>query len=146
MYTPDRTFVKRLKAEDPKLGCHWNGKHFVVTYDRPYGDPAVIWVVMPDPGQEFRQPDQRDLDAIIASNVERESPDEKHRRVSKYMADFREQIRQRDRDNSRAKGRDNKLQIANAFDRIVGSGKGNSSFRRIDVKPSKHSVIIRPWV
>jgi hypothetical protein len=142
MYVPDRTFMKRLKEQDPKLGCHFNGRHFVITYDRAYGDPAVIWVVQSATDKGFRQPDQRDLDAIMRSDINNESPKERHQRVAQYMERFRLQSRERARSNFRDLTKDNRVQLHNAFGKIGGVGKFNSAHRRIDPQPSKHAVTV----
>jgi len=119
MYTPDRTFVRKLKEQDRNLGCHFNGRHFVITYQRAYGDPVAIWVVMGD-NQGFRQPDQRDLDEVMKSDINNESPIEKHQRVASYMAQFRERQKIVTRENMHNRGKDGKRQIKQAYDKIVG--------------------------
>lgn len=143
MYLPDRTFMKRLKEQDPKLGCHFNGRHFVITYEVPWGPPATIWVVMgAGPDRGFRQPDQRDLDEIMKSDVNNESPKQRHQRVAQYMSNFELQQRIRTRQNFRDMTKDNKIQLHQAFAKVAGVSKANSTFRRIDVKPSKNTVTV----
>lgn len=119
MYVPDRVFMKRLREQDRKLGCHFNGEHFVITYEVPWGPPAVIWVVKRDDGG-FRQPDQRDLDEIMNSSIERESPEEKHQRAASYMKDYRLRQALNRKDTLRQLTKENKTQLMRAFSKVDG--------------------------
>lgn len=134
MYLPDRAFTKDLKRIDKRLGVKFNGYNVVVTYDRGFGDPVNIWVVKGDQGG-FRPPDRRDVEAIAASNIERESPEEKFQRVSKYYQKVREDVRRKSRENIRDMTKDSKIQLRQAVAKVENQSKANSTFRRIENKP-----------
>lgn len=135
-YTPDRVFVKRLKTLDRKLGVKFAKSHgrFVVTYDRPVGGPANIFVVKGDHG-EFRQPDKRDMDFLLSGDLNNEDMKTKLQKSATYMEKAREKNRKDAKDNIRDMTKDGKIQLSNAFSKIAGGGKGNSTFRRIEPKP-----------
>jgi len=134
VYLPDRAFTKDLKRIDKRLGVKFNGYNVVVTYDRGFGDPVNIWVVKGDQGG-FRTPDKRDVEAIAASNIERESPEEKFQRVSKYYQKVREDVRRKARENIRDMTKDSKIQLRQAVAKVENQSKANSTFRRIENKP-----------
>jgi len=135
-YVPDRTFMKDIKRLDPKLGCKFEPSHghFVVTYDRAVGPPAPICMVK-DKNGEFRQPDKRDLDFIKSGDRDNVDVETRLRKSAKYMEDTREKQKRDTKSNIRDMTLDGKNQLTNAFSRLAGGGKGNSTFRRINVKP-----------
>lgn len=126
---PERSFVDRIKSMDKALGIKFNGQHFVITYQVDGGPCVNIWRVVDNDGG-FRQPDRRDLEVLQQSNIENESPDEKQRRVRRYMEAERERDRRRAREMLRDRTKDDKIQLFNGFARLAG-GKHNSAFRRI---------------
>ncbi|MDP2362835.1 MAG: hypothetical protein Q8M94_03595, partial [Ignavibacteria bacterium] len=65
----DPSFVKRLKSMDRRLGVKFNNEHFVIVYDRGYGDPVNIHQVKTEEGR-FRQPDNRDLEFLKSGDLE----------------------------------------------------------------------------
>jgi len=135
-YVPDRTFMKDIKTLDPKLGCKFEPTHghFVVTYERAVGGSVPICMVKGKNG-EFRQPDKRDLDFIKSGDRNHVDVETRLRKSAKYMEDTREKQRKTVKDNIRNMTKDSKIQLANKFSQLGGGGKGNSTFRRINVKP-----------
>lgn len=135
--TPDRAIMAQLKTMDKALGIRWNGEHFVITYQVPDGGPCVnIWKVVAGDGG-FRQPDRRDIEILQQSNIERESPEEKQKRVERYMEAEREKDRRRAKEMLRDRTKDNKIQLYRGFERITGGSiqsqaeRHNPAFRRI---------------
>ena len=135
-YRPDRTFVKDLGRLDKNLGCHYESdhQHFVVTYKRSVGGAVPLFAVKRDDGG-FRQPDKRDIERLKESDIERESPQERMQRASKYMSDVREVDRKRGKDDIRNMTKEGSIQLQNVINKASGSGKGNSAFRRIKHAP-----------
>lgn len=135
---PDRSFMKDLKLLDKRLDCYFETDHghFVVTYQREHGIPIPLFMVQNDDG-EFRQPDQRDM--LVLHLGDRAIPGQSIRdhlnHVTNYMTDYRARMRKQGRDNIRDMTRDDRRQLMNAFGKLWGGGKFNSTFRRVDVKP-----------
>jgi hypothetical protein len=140
---PDWNFMKQLKAVDKRLDVKFNGEHFVITQQTEKYGAVNIWKVVDERGG-FRQPDRRDLEMIKESNIENVSPDEKFNLVTAYMERFKKDERDREKDNSRHVVLGNKIQLAQWFNRNYGSGKGNSAFRRVNVRPKTQRGIIIP--
>ena len=130
MYSPDRAFMRKLKALDKRLGCKFNGEHFVITYQRATGEPVNIWKVVDNDGT-YRQPDRRDLECIQMSDIEKESPRDKFNRTTAYMAKTREDQKRRAKEEIRDRTKDDRRQLMQGFSKLYGGGKGNSAFRRI---------------
>lgn len=130
--TPDRAFMAEMKRMDKNLGIKFNGKHFVITYAIPDGRTVNIWRVVAGDGG-FRQPDHRDIEMLKQADIERESAEEKQKRVERYMAAVREADRKRARENIRDWTKDGKIQLHSAFARCGDGGKHNSAFRRIPI-------------
>lgn len=55
--------------------------------------------------------------------------------VTSYMEKVRARTRAISRDNIRGWTKDDKIQLMNAFGKLMGVGKFNSAFRRITPKP-----------
>jgi hypothetical protein len=109
----DRSFLKDLKNMDSRLGTKFNGEHFVVTYNRGYGQPVNIYRVKAEDGS-FRQPDKRDLAVIKGGDLaEGDSLDARLKKTAYASEKIREAERKR------------------VQDEIRGGAKGNSTFRRI---------------
>lgn len=136
MYTPDRSFMKDLKNLDKNLGCKFNGRFFVVTYQRPYGEPVNLYAIK-GPDNSFRHPGQKDIEIIAASNIERESPKEKFQRISQHMEEVRIKKRHEAKENIRLMTKDDRRQLSKAFTQTTNLGKGNSAFRRITPKAKR---------
>ncbi len=139
MYIPERNFMRELKNLDKNLGCKFNGRFFVVTYQRPYGDPVNLYAIK-GPENSFRHPGQKDIEIIAASNIERESPEEKFQRISRHMEDVREKKRHEARENIRLMTKDDRRQLSKTFTQITNLGKGNSAFRKVTPKRKRANV------
>jgi len=129
----DRSFLRDLKNMDRRLGVKFNGRQFVITYDRAYGEPANIHCVRTVDGG-FRQPDTRDLNFIRSGDLENDRLKDRLDRLARHCEDIRKKIRANDKDEIRAMTRDNRRQLVNAFTKANNLGKGNSTFRRINLK------------
>lgn len=55
--------------------------------------------------------------------------------VTSYMEKVREKQRAVSRDNIRGMTKDDRIQLMQAFGKLMGAGKSNSAFRRIPPKP-----------
>ena len=118
-YQPDRSFLNELKRTDPRLDCRFNGQTFVITYERPCGGSVPIMSVRGE-GGGFRQPDQRDIMKLKASDLAREDYREKFMRMGKmseYLTD-QEQRRRRSKENLRDMTKDGKRQLRRAYERV----------------------------
>ena len=140
MPEPDRSFLRDLRNMDRRLGTKFNGEHFVVTYQRPFGEPVNVLRVRAEDGG-FRQPDKRDL-AIIKGGDLAEGPKMESRlREAAYKAErIRETDKRKAHENIRDMTKDSKNQLTTAFIQATNQGKGNATFRRIDHKPGKRCV------
>lgn len=136
MYTPDRVFMKDLKALDKNLGCHYNQdlEKFVVTYKKPVGDAVPICLVKSE-GGGFRQPDKRDIAYVSSGDLSKETMKQKLDKTSRYMEDSRALSRKKAKSDIRDMTKDNKIQLSQTLNKVYGSGKANSVFRRVKVKP-----------
>jgi len=121
------SFMRQLKSLDPRLGCHQSGNGFNVTYKKENGIRINIMRI------DGREPDGRDLTQIRASDIRRESPDKKIKRIAEYMVDERMKDRKRAKDMIRERTVDDKIQLVNAFRKAAGV-KSNSAFRRVKEK------------
>ena len=130
-YKPDRTFISNLHRLDKRLGVKFNGQHFVITYDRGYGEPINILVIKSENGG-FRQPDRRDLNKLNQGDMSKQRFRDYWDRISKHFYDFREGKRAKTKEFFRDLTKDNKIQLGQAFGRL--SSKSNAAFRRIDPK------------
>ena len=131
---PDSGFVKKLKNMDRKLDCSFNrvSERFVITYDRPVGDPAIIMGVAVN--EPFRRPDERDLKFLDSGDFAKESPKHRMTRTAKYMEDYRNAQDKKRKDNIRDMTKDGKNQLMRDFARRGGAAKANSTFRRVEPK------------
>lgn len=137
----DRSFLRDLKTLDRRLGTKFNGEHFVVTYDRGYGEPVNVYRVKADDGG-FRQPDRRDMEIIRGGDLG--NGDSAEVRLKK-LAYSSEQMRKKMRENARTEIRDalrdSKNQVRRWTVDRANAGKGNAEYRRIPHKPSKRVVM-----
>ena len=141
-YNIDPAFRDELRRIDPKLGWLFNGHHVVLTYRRATGQPVPIWVVRDDATGGFRHPDQRDLQMLQANDAHRETVNERLDRIASYMESTRAADKIRTKDTIRNITKDDKLQLMAAYNKVVGSGKGNSAFRRITPKADRESGVV----
>jgi hypothetical protein len=135
MYKPNRNFMRQLKALDPSLGCEFNRDTnvFNVTYLRATGLPVPIMPVKTQDGK-FRQPDQRELLTLGESDMTKIDRQTHLNKASKYCQEYREKQAKESTDMIKNRTLDDKRQLANAFGKLSGSGKFNSTFRRIEPK------------
>lgn len=134
MYEPDSHFMTKLKALDPKLGCEYNKntERFNITYERVLG-PVPIMQVRSESGG-YRQPDRRELIQLGEGDMCKTDRRTHLNKASKYCYDYREKAAKDSSDMIRDMTKDDKRQLGNAFGRIAGTGKCNSTFRRIKPK------------
>ena len=131
---PDRGFMKKLKSMDRKLDCTFNrvNERFVITYARATGEPAIIFGVAIK--EDFRQPDERDLNFLASGDLTRSSMRNSMERTAKYMEDYRAEHDRKRKENLRDLTKDGKNQLVPRLARMSGGGKGNSTFRRVTPK------------
>jgi hypothetical protein len=136
MPEPSRSFMKDLKLMDKRLDCHFEPDHghFVVTYERPYRGSVIVHLVKAEDGG-FRQPNKLDLEFIKGGDMATMSIRERMNRVSHHMEQVQEKNRRNSADMFKHATQENRRQLAPAFDRLFGAGKGNATFRRITPKP-----------
>jgi hypothetical protein len=137
MYQPESSFLKKLKRLDPKLGCKYepSHQHFVITYQRPIGDPVNVLLIESAAGG-FRWPNDRDIEALQRGDLQRVSMKDRLKQVAKHMEDERAKSRRTARDNFRNMTKDDRRQLMPAFARLANAGgKNNSVFRRINLAP-----------
>jgi hypothetical protein len=138
--TIDRSFMRDLKSMDRRLNVKFNGSNFVITYDRGHGEPVNLSCVKADDGS-FRQPDRRDLEFLLAGDMERINPKEHLARVAEYMDTVRKRDKVKAKELIRDCTRDDKIQLMRAMSQLYNCGKNNSAFRRIDHKPRRNVVM-----
>ena len=141
---PDSSFMRQLRLIDKRLGCKFNGEHFVVTFKTEKYGVVNIWKVNDEKGG-FRQPDRRELEIIQESNLERLGPKERFNLVLAHMEGTKERRDRLIKQEMRDRTKDGKIQLMRAFANLAGgAGKNNATFRRIDVKPKSRGLIIVP--
>jgi hypothetical protein len=128
------SFPKRLKEIDKNLNCQFDdqNKKFVIHYqtkNRILGNAAIM--VVEDERGKFRHPDLRDIDTIMASDINKKDPKDRIKEAAQHMVDERQKDRKRAKDMIRERTIDDKIQLINTFARVAGVGKGNSAFRRV---------------
>jgi hypothetical protein len=137
MYSPDRGFLKKLKALDPNLGCRYEPGHghFVITYRRATGEPVPIWLVQTVDGG-FRQPDDREIRKLREGDLQRMSMKERLQKVAFHLERERQLRRRRASELIRDMTKDGKFQLSRAIGKIDHNPGGKRMpFRRIDPKP-----------
>lgn len=137
MYSPDRSFVRKLQSLDPNLGCKFetSHSHFVITYRRPVGEPVPVMLIEAQ-GGGFRHPDDRDIRKLQEGDLHRVSLKDRLRVVAKHMEDEREKSRRKARSEIRDMTKDGKIQLSRTLAKAANSGgKHNSEFRRINLRP-----------
>ncbi len=136
----DRSFLRDLKSLDKRLSVKFNGQHMVVTYERGYGEPVNILRVRGEDGG-FRQPDRRDLAIIKGGDLEDEKMETRLRKAAYKAEQLRLADRRKAKEMIRDRTKDDRNQLAKAFNRLTNTSKGNAAFRRIDHKPGKNVVM-----
>jgi hypothetical protein len=136
----DRSFLRDLKNLDKRLGAKFNGRNFVITYERGYGEPVNIHLVR-DANGGFRQPDKRDLGILKGGDLaEGDSMDSRLKKRAYLSEKMREKARADAKDNIRHMTKDGKNQLAKVIAQKTNSSKGNAAFRRITPKKKKQAL------
>ena len=133
MYTAPTTFLKTLQSADKRLSCRFEDilERFVITYQRPFGEPIALMVIETE-DKGFRWPEQRDIEFLQKWDMENMRLKDRLAMVTNYMERYQEEQRRRTRDNHRHMTRDSKIQLMNAFGKLMGTGKHNATFRRVE--------------
>lgn len=137
MYSPDRGFVKKLKALDSNLGCRFVPRHghFVITYRRAVGEPVPVLLIEGEDGG-FRHPDDRDIRKLQEGDLQRVPMKERLRQVAAYMERDREVRARKRAEMLRDMTKDGKLQLSRTIGKIDHNPGGKRMpFRRINLKP-----------
>ena len=132
MYKPSVSFMKKLKVLDPKLDCYFNSnaERFVITYQRATGEPVPIIQVRTE-DDNFRFPDQRDIDKLCEGDCLRVSMKDRLNRASKYMQEYREKARANAKENLRLMTIDDSKILRKGLGRLISPKSNSSIFRRI---------------
>jgi hypothetical protein len=136
MIKPERGFLKNLKNLDRRLDCVFRKEHehFVITYNRGYGEPVNLLLVKADDGG-FRQPDNRDLKVIFDGDMNNKRLDVELAKKAHYLYEVRENDKRKASELIRDMTKDNKIQLRNVYDKAHGAGKKKAAFRQIAYKP-----------
>ena len=137
MYSPDSTFMRKLKELDPKLDCEFKGplpNKFVITYERAVGPPATIWLVETDNGQ-FRKPDERDIETLRASDVHKEDIKTRFHRTAKYAEEYKAEMDRKAEEAIYERNKDDYVQLRRTIDRVDNPKAMSGVYRKINHKP-----------
>jgi hypothetical protein len=128
--------MKSLKSLDKRLDCVYSYEleRFLITYDRGYGDPLPLTLLETE-DKGFRHPRHSDIEFLQRWDMENMRLQDRLAMVSKYMDDYRLQKRRLARAEFRDRTKDDKIQLMNTFGKAMGTGKHNSTFRRISPRP-----------
>ncbi|MFA5340315.1 MAG: hypothetical protein WC332_00920 [Clostridia bacterium] len=132
MITPERGFMRLLKNLDKRLDCVFRKEHehFVIVYDRGYGQPVNLLLVKRDDGG-FRQPDMREIAVLSEGDMEKQRVKDRLEKTAKYMHDVRSADDTKRKDMIRNMTKDDKIQLRNAFNKMTGAGKKIPAYRPI---------------
>ena len=137
----NRSFLRDLKTLDRRLGTKWNGRNFIVTYDRGHGDPVNIYRVKGDDGG-FKQPDMRDLEQIKKGDLSTgESMDVRLRKLAYASEQIRAKQQSLARENIRNMTKDDKTYLSQKIGQLTNQSKSNAAFRRVTPKKGKNVVL-----
>lgn len=130
---PDKSFMKDLKLLDRRLDCFFNSEDeiFVITFQRPFGDPVPIAKCAgrdPQSG-EFRRPDRRDIEFVASGDLSRKKLTDKLAETAYYMEQHRAMRRKKTREDVRLRTIDERRTLMPRFERAYGHGKANATFR-----------------
>jgi len=131
----DDLFVKRLKQIDKRLDMHWSREpeRWLMVYDKGNGNFVNMFLIETETGQ-YRHPDQQDLVRIRVADLATKSAEKRLKESEDYMIEARLKDRKDGKENIRLMTLDSKVQLMQAFSKAAGYSKGNSAFRRIEVK------------
>lgn len=130
----DRGFMRNLKALDKRLGVKFNGSHFVITYDRGYGEPVNLCLVKTDSG-DFRQPDMREIKLLHEGDMATKNARLELERRAYELQRSNERSERKTKEFIRDMTKDDSHTLANAFRKVTGIGKNAPKFRQIAYKP-----------
>lgn len=136
MIKPERGFLRNLKNLDRRLDCVFRPEHghFVIRYDRGYGEPVNLHMVKRDDGG-FRQPDMRDLKVIYDGDMTNKKPELELAKRAYELLSVREESKRKSKEAFRDMTKDDHIQLMNAFQKAHGVGKNKAAFRPIPYKP-----------
>ena len=144
------SFMKDLKAISPKLDCYLDYERakklgteplYVITYPNTAlnGEPIIINVVH-DGNFGHRYPNKDDLKKLYDSDTHRIPIEDQLRRSAYMMTKFQEEADRKRYEEIRDRTKDNKYQLMNQYNKIVGSGKGAHHVRQITPKTKGYTV------
>lgn len=136
MIKPERGFLRNLKSMDKRLDCVFRPEHehFVITYQRPYGEPVNLHCVKASDGG-FRQPDNRDLKVIYDGDMSNKRPEVELQKRAYELLSVREESQKKSKEMFRDMTKDDRIQLMNAFQKAHGVGKNKAAFRPVTYKP-----------
>lgn len=138
--SPSRSFMKDLRSMDRRLSLKFNGNHFIICYDRGFGEPVNVLRIQTDDGN-FRQPTSRDLEVLRGGDLASgESMDLRLKKLAYACYEMREQTKRKHRENIRDWTKDDKNYLMNKIGRVAGQGKPRPAYRPIPHKPGKNVV------
>lgn len=132
----DRSFIKKLKNLDKRLNCVFRPEHehFVITYNRGYGEPVNLHCVKAEDGG-FRQPDTRDLTIIADGDLTNQRVKDRLRQTEERLYEIREIQKKKSAELVRERTKDDKVQLMNAFRKHAGVVKPMPAYRQVSYKP-----------
>jgi hypothetical protein len=137
--SPSRSFMKDLRSMDRRLSLKFNGNHFIICYDRGFGEPVNVLRIQTDDGN-FRQPTSRDLEVLRGGDLASgESMDTRLRKLAYASYEIRETLKRKHRENIRNMTKDDKNYMMNKIGRLTGQGKPRPAYRQVPYK-AKNAV------
>jgi hypothetical protein len=140
---PDWVFVRDLREFDPQLRIRFERRFekFVISKKRAFGDDFNVLVVQTDNGA-FRQPDQRDIKKLYDGDLWRHGGvKERVRRGEEQMLEAEPKGIANAEDELKARTRENKIQLSNAYRKTFNEGSKAPELRRIDVQNPRARTI-----
>jgi hypothetical protein len=137
--SPSRSFMKDLRSMDRRLSLKFNGNHFIICYDRGFGEPVNVLRIQTDDGN-FRQPTSRDLEVLRGGDLASgESMDLRLKKLAYASYEIRETLKRKHRENIRNMTKDDKNYMMNKIGRLTGQGKPRPAYRQVPYK-AKNAV------
>ena len=136
--SPDSGFIKNLKKFDPKLKCQFSRKLglFVITQsNRLHSGESVAGIIEGDDGAGYRQPDNRDIQALREADFEFKDHKKRILEGEEYMLKYRKDEEAKNRETIRDATKDDKYQSRNSLMKAYNMGKGMSPYRQVAPKP-----------
>ena len=128
MIKPERGFLRNLKNLDRRLDCVFRPEHehFVITYQRPYGEPVNLHCVKASDGG---------LKVIYDGDMSNKRPEVELQKRAYELLSVREESKRKSKEAFRDMTKDDRIQLMNAFQKAHGVGKNKAAFRPIKHKP-----------